>query len=197
MKFKIFCVEIIFIFFILLKVDFFLAYPNGNIPCRERKPMEKLELYNADGSKFEGRTQTDERDSNDGCPGRTYFEVEVLQHGNIAIEMKSGNDAIIYDGLLGDILETSTKLVLPGACLKTGSTLGVTTWTLKEKDDKPYSIINFALNGQDIGRRGLRLNGENVSAHVYIDPENADVKINLGSDQFKHDEGNIRINKFT
>ena len=159
--------------------------------------MQELELYHEDGSKFLISNE-DEKASNDGCPGRRYMELEIVKEGNIAIALKSSNEAIIYDGLFGDVLESKTNLVFPGASLTSGSTLGITIWTVKEEDAiGAYSLITFALNGKDICLKGLRLNGGKVSAHVYSDPENSDVKVNLGSSPFKHDQGNIRINKST
>ena len=152
--------------------------------------MEKLDLFNGDGSKFV-ISQDNEKESKDDLPQRSHFEVNVNSNSNLAIEMEGSEESIIYDGLSGDILHTGTKLVFPGSRLTSGSTLGVTTWTVKEQEEKSYSLIKFTVNGEEACRKAIRFNGVNVSPVVHVESESSSVNVNLGETGFKYDKGNI------
>ena len=151
---------------------------------------KKLELFNNDGSKFLIAKSGGEMESNYDLPQRSYFEVDI-NNSNVAIEIKGSEDSILYDGLSGNVLQTGTRMVFPGSRLTTGTTLGVTTWTIEDQDEKSYSLIEFMVNGKPSCRKPIRLNGVNVSPVVYVEGKRSSVDVNLGDHGFKHDQGNV------
>ena len=168
---------------------------NHNMRTQERKPMEKkLELFNNDGSKFliakSGGEKDSEMEPQYDLPQRSYFELDI-NNSNVAIEIKGSEDSILYDGLSGDILNTGTRMVFPGSRLTTGTTLGVTSWTIEDQDEKSYSLIEFMINGKPACSKPIRLNAVDVSPLVYVEGKPSSVHVNLGENGFKHDGGNV------
>ena len=103
------------------------------------------------------------------APVRSYLEVNGIKEGNIVVELKTEKGAIVYDGLSGDILETSSNLVLPGVPLSTGSLVQMTLWSYKTKDNEIRSLCDFWVNGKISSSRCLLLEGANIVPAIYVD----------------------------
>ena len=101
-------------------------------------------------------------------PVRSSFKVNGIKDGKLIVELKGGKDAVIYDGLSGDILETSSNLVLPGVSISPGSVVEVILWSMKTEDGEVQSLCQFKVNGTTISSRSLVLNGYDIIPSIYV-----------------------------
>lgn len=161
--------------------------------------MEKVDFRNYDGTDVVFRKKDEDEDElSMKLPQRFYFEVDVIQDGNIAIEIKSDSDVCLYDGLLGEILHTGNKTVTQGKPFQNGDIIGCNMWMFAMKRvymkgvyaSVLYSTCTFSINGEDICKRPFAVEGTKISPMVYCDPKESEVKINLGELAFKHDPSN-------
>ena len=151
--------------------------------------MKKIDLtHNDDGSPYVMADVHESQLSLD-VPVRSYFEVKVVKQGNLAIELRSSTDSVLYDGLHGDVLESSTRNVLPGTPLSTGSIVGVDLWTFKKERGGSRSLCEFKINNELATSRALSIEGSNIVPSLYLDPKTAKVEFNTGDKKYKFDKG--------
>ena len=118
-------------------------------------------------------------------PYRTYFEIEIEREGNIALELKSESDSIIYDGLTGDVLRGLSKEVFSGTKLQTGSSLEVSAWTLEEKENVPHTLVEFFVDGTNAYKRPILITGSDIKPTVYIDTQRNGAKFVVNTEEGK------------
>ena len=156
--------------------------------------MEKFNFCNPDGTEITFlKEQGDDICLDSELPKRFYFETHILEDGNMAIEVKTTDAAVFYDGLRGDILLTDKKLVVPAKAFKKGDVVGCLIWlyTLK-RNDQHYSSISFSINGETTSSIGNHtLKGEVITPMVYSDPQKNLVDVNCGDKPFNFNPGNI------
>ena len=112
------------------------------------------------------------------------------------IKLKSDNDSVIYDGVSGDTLETSSSLVIPGAPLVTGSVVKVTIWTMKTNEGDIQSLCQFETDGKMISSRSVILNGSDIIPTIYVNEmEHINVKVTLDEKNINTDHGFNRAGK--
>ena len=132
--------------------------------------IEIIEILRQDGSKLL-IAKVDDNGQKIQLPSRIYFEIEIEREGNIALELKSENDSIIYEGLTGDILRSLSKEVFSGIKLQTGSFLEVRAWTLEEKGNIPHTWIEFFVDGTNACRRPIWIMGSNINPRCTSTPK--------------------------
>ena len=105
------------------------------------------------------------------------------------VELKSATDAVIYDGISGDILEISSNLVLPGIPTIPGSVVEVILWSMKTEEGKVQSLCQFEVNGIIMSSRSLVLNGYNIIPSIYVsNMEIANIKTSKDENKSKSDQ---------
>ena len=117
-------------------------------------------------------------------PVRSSFKVNGIKDGNLIVELMAAKDAVIYDGLSGDILETSSNLVLPGISIIPGSVVEVILWSMKTEDGEVQSLCQFEVDGTIISSRTLVLNGYDIIPSIYVSTMEF-VKIEISKDENK------------
>ena len=122
-------------------------------------------------------------------PVRSSFKVNGIKDGNLIVELKGEKDAVIYDGLSGDILETSSNLVLPGVSISPGSVVEVILWSMKTEYGKVQSLCQFEVDGTIISSRALVLNGYDIIPSIYVSTiEFVKIETNKDENKAKADE---------
>ena len=122
-------------------------------------------------------------------PVRSSFKVNGIKDGNLIVKLKSVRDAVIYDGLSGDFLETSSNLVLPGLSIIPGSLVEVILWSMKTKDGEVQSLCQFEVNGTIISSRSLVLNGHDIIPSIYVSTmEFVNIETSKDANKAKADE---------
>ena len=82
--------------------------------------MKKIELCNKNGTEIKFGKSTSNLSSKSGLSQHFYFELNIIKEGNLAIEIKSENGAVFYDGLHGEIILTDRNIVVPAKPFKNG-----------------------------------------------------------------------------
>ena len=122
-------------------------------------------------------------------PVRSSFKVNGIKDGNLIVKLKSVRDEVIYDGLSGDFLETSSNLVLPGRSIIPGSLVEVILWSMKTEDGEVQSLCQFEVNGTIISSRALVLNGYDIIPSIYVSTmEFVNIEISKDENKSKADE---------
>ena len=130
--------------------------------------MSQVVLTKNDGSQLI-LSQNAEMPTISDHPVSSSFEVEVIKEGNLAIELKSQTDSILYDGVTGDVLETSSKMVIAGTPLLSGSIVKVTVWPYKVVKNDVQNMIEFKVNGKVCTSRAIRIQGHDIIPLVHVD----------------------------
>ena len=147
--------------------------------------METVELDYQDG----GTLQITDEVSTIKYAKRTYFEVEIIKKGNIVIEVLTSDDSILYDFLRGDVVCSSSYLVLNGTPLSDGDILGVNIWTVDNRDEVQESFCEFSVNGNVTCGRSVPILGTDIKVLLGFEGETTIFKANVGSMPFKFDQG--------
>ena len=121
-------------------------------------------------------------------PVPSYFEFEVIKDGNIALELKSQTDAIVLDGVTGDVLETASKQVISGTLLKKNDIVGVTLWSSRTVEGEVKSYVEVTINERVCMSRAVRINGADIIPSIYIDSV-AKVRQNINGRNILFDKG--------
>lgn len=128
------------------------------------------------------------------CPVRSYLKVNSIKDKNMIINVSSEKDAIIYDCHSGDILETASKLVIPGLPVCVGSELIVTLWTLKTNKEEIQTLCQFEVDGEIASSRCLLLNGGKIVPSLYSNYENTvEMKDNIEFNSTEYEKGRYYI----
>ena len=131
----------------------------------------------------------DDFESSSYDPVRSSFKVNGIKDGNLIVELKGGKDAVIYDGLSGDILETSSNLVLPGISIIPGSVVEVILWSMKTEDGEVQSLCQFEVDGTIISSRALVLNGYDITPSIFVSSmESVNIETSKNENKNKADE---------
>ena len=155
---------------------------------KNRKKLNKINVSNDDGEQYVMATNDDFEFSFDG-PIRYSFKVNGIEDENLIVELKSATDAVIYDGISGDILETSSNLVLPGIPITLGSVVEVILWSMKSKDGEVQSLCQFEVDGITMSSRALVLNGYDIIPSIYVSTiEFVKIETNKDENKAKADE---------
>ena len=156
--------------------------------------MKKIELCNQNGTEIKFRKSPSNLPSKTELPKGFYFELSIIKEGNIAIEIKSENSVVFYDGLHGEIILTDRNIVVPAKPFKNGDTIGCTIWPFSlHRIGECYSSIQFSINGKATSLGNHSLQGENITPAVYAEERNALLDLNLGDKNFQFNEGNNQI----
>ena len=155
--------------------------------------MEQITVIDKDGSDVM-IAAVDDDVSQFHCPVRSYIKVNTIKDENMIINVSSEKDAIIYDCHSGDILETVSKLVIPGVPVSVGSVLGVTLWTMKTKNEEIQTLCQFEVDGEIASSRCLLLNGGKIIPSLYSDYQNTiEIKNSIEFDSAKFEKGRYYI----
>ena len=147
-----------------------------------------MNVSNDDGEQYLMATNDDLKLSFDD-PVRSSFKVNGIKDGNLIVELKSAKDAVIYDTLSGDILETSSNLVLPGLPIIPGSVVEVILWSMKTKDGKVQSLCQFEVDGSIMSSRALVLNGYGIIPSIYVSTmESVNIETSKNGNETEADE---------
>ena len=93
------------------------------------------------------------------------------------------------DGLSGDILETSSNLVLTGVSISPGSVVEVILWSMKTEDGEVQSLCQFEVDGTIMSSRSLVLNGYDIIPSIYVSTmEFVNIEISKDGNNIKADE---------
>ena len=121
-------------------------------------------------------------------PVRSYLKINTVNDENMIIAINSEEDEIVYNCHSGDILETTSKLVIPGVPASVGSVLGVTLWTMKTKKEEIQTLCQFEVNGEIASSRCLLLNGGNIIPSLYTEKTD-EVKCSIEYSLTKFEKG--------
>ena len=156
--------------------------------------MKKIELCNQNGTEIKFKKAPSNLLSEFELPNGFYFELSIIKEGNIAIEIKSENSVVFYDGLHGEIILTDRNIVVPAKPFKNGDTIGCTIWPFSlHRIGTCYSSIQFSINGKATSLGSHALIGEKITPAVYAEERNASLDINLGDKTFQFNQGNNQI----
>ena len=156
--------------------------------------MKMIELCNRNGTEIKFRKSPSNLPSKTELPQGFYFELSIIQEGNVAIEIKSENSIVFYDGLHGEIILTDRNIVVPAKPFKNGDTIGCTIWPFSlHRIGECYSSIQFTINGKATSSGYHSLKGAKITPAVYAEERNALLDLNLGDKNFQFNEGNNQI----
>ena len=156
--------------------------------------MKKIELCNQDGTEIKFKKSPSNMPSKTELSKGFYFELNIIKEGNVAIEIKSENSVVFYDGLHGEIILTDRNIVVPAKPFKNGDIIGCTIWPFSlHRIGECYSSIQFTINGKATSLGNHSLQGECITPAVYAEERNALLDLNLGDKKFQFNEGNNQI----
>ena len=127
-----------------------------------------MALTNQDGSQYI-MAEDENISSKSDDPVSSYFEFEVINDGNIAIELKNATNSIMIDGVMGDVLETSTNQVISGTPLKKNNVVGVSVWSSRTVENGIVSRLEVTIDGKACMSRASRINGADIIPSIYMD----------------------------
>ena len=136
----------------------------------DRRDLCQMALTNQDGSQFlMANDESIALDSDD--PVLSYFEFEVIKEGKMAIELRSENTGVtmVYDGELGDALETNSNQVISGKPLKKNNVVGVSVWSSRRVENGIVSLCEVTIDGKVCVSRAVRINGADIIPSIYMD----------------------------
>lgn len=160
----------------------------SNITPKNRRKLNKINVSNDDGEQYVMAKSDAFKFSSDD-PVRSSFKVTGIKDGNLIVELKSQREAVIYDSLSGDILETSSDLVLPGLPINPRSVIEVILWSKKTEYGKVRSLCQFEVDGNIMASRSLVLNGYDIIPSIYVsDKEFVNIETSEDKNKTKADE---------
>ena len=129
---------------------------------------------------------------NSDDPVPSYFEFEVMKEGYILMELRSKktNVTMVYDGELGDVLETNSNQVISGKPFKKNNVVGVSVWSSRTVENGIVSLCEITIDGKVCMSRAVRINGADIIPSIYMDSA-AKVRPNTNDINIRVDQGKI------
>ena len=155
--------------------------------------MQKVDFHQSDGSEVVfTKKEGGHCQSHMEFPRAVYFEVDVVQGSDMAIEIKSDVDKIIYRGAIGELWNSGDKTVTNIQSVKRGDVLGCILWLSMSEGNK-YSLVQFTINKKNICPRNIYIQGEMLQPIVYCNPDNTKVELSVIDSEDEQDLGNFSL----
>ena len=147
-----------------------------------------MALTNQDGSQFL-MAKHESIASNSDDPVPSYFEFEVIKEGNVTMELISNKTRVsmVYDGEMGEVLESNSNQVISGKPLKKNDVVGVSVWSSRTVEHGVLSLCEITINGKVCISRAVKIIGADIIPSIYMDSA-AKIRPNIKDKNIRFDK---------